>query len=45
MKRGDLQMTPEQMLDLAHKAVERVVERIERLPRRKCLGWRFPAGP
>ena len=44
MKRGDLQMTPEQMLDLAHKAVERVVERIERLPGENAWDGDFRQG-
>ena len=44
VKRGDLQMTPEQMLDLAHKAVERVVERIERLPGENAWDGDFRQG-
>ena len=30
--RSDLQMTPERMLDLARKAAELVVERVQNLP-------------
>ena len=29
---GDLQMPPDEMLDLAHKVAEILVERIEKLP-------------
>ena len=41
---GDLQMTPEQMLDLAHKAAEILVERNERLPGEDAWEGGFSAG-
>ena len=41
---GDLQMTPEQMLDLAHKAVKLVVEWAERLPGENAWDGDFRQG-
>ena len=40
-----LSMQPQVMLDLARKAAELVVERIENLPRGDRLGRRFPRSP
>ncbi len=38
---SDLQMTPEQMLDLAHRAIELVIERIEKLPQEGAWDGEF----
>lgn len=38
---GDLRMTPEQMLDLAHKAVDLVIQRIEQLPQEDAWEGEF----
>ena len=41
---NDLQMAPELMLELAHKAAEFFGSENRDLARRKCLGWRVPGG-